>query len=63
MRDIKLQDYRKAIQENEIGKTVGDGEFKCSKCQRIVSINDTLDKHNENKKTCKHCAILHSLTD
>ena len=59
MRDIKLQDYRKAIQENEVGKTVGDGEFKCSKCQRIVSINDTLEKHIENnKKTCKHCAIL-----
>ena len=59
MRDIKLQDYRKAIQENEVGKTVGDGEFKCSKCDRIMSINDTLDKHNtNNKKTCKHCAIL-----
>ena len=59
IRDIKLQDHKKAIQENEVGKIVGDGKFKCSKCQRIVSINDTLDKHIEdNKKTCKHCAIL-----
>ena len=58
-RDIKLQDHKKAIQEDEVDKVLGDGEFKCSKCKRVVSINDTLARHNEDhKKTCKHCAIL-----
>ena len=59
IRDIKLQDHKKAIQEDEVDKVIGDAEFKCSKCKRVVSINDTLDRNIEdNKKTCKHCAIL-----
>ena len=59
IRDIKLQDHKKAIQEDEVDKVIGDAEFKCSKCKRVVSINDTLDRHiGDHKKTCKHCAIL-----
>ena len=29
-RDIKLQDHKKAIQEDEVDKVIGDGEFNCS---------------------------------
>ena len=58
-RDIKLQDQKKAIKENEVNRNIGDGQFRCSKCERVVSNNDTIDKHIEHyKKTCKHCAIL-----
>ena len=60
IRDIKLQDHKKALKENNVGKHIEDGEFRCTKCERIVSINDTLDKNikDHTKKTCKHCAIL-----
>ena len=45
IRDIKLQDHKKALKENNVGKHIEDGEFRCAKCERIVSINDTLDKN------------------
>ena len=58
--DIKLQDDKKALKENNVGKRIEDGEFRCTKCEKIVSINDTLDKNikDHTKKICKHCAIL-----
>ena len=59
-RDIILQDHKKAMKESEVNKDIGDNEFRCFKCERVVSNNDTFDKHvgNDHKKTCKHCAIL-----
>ena len=59
-RNITLQDHKKALKENNVGKHIEDGEFRCTKCERIVSINDTLDKNikDHTKNTCKHCAIL-----
>ena len=59
-RDIKSQDNKKAMEESEVNKSVGDGEFRCSQCERVVSNNDLYDKQNgeHHKKTCKHCAIL-----
>ena len=58
--DIKLQDDKKALKENNVGKRIEDGEFRCTKCEKIVSINNTLDKNikDHTKKICKHCAIL-----
>ena len=58
-KDIKLQDHKKALKENKVDQSIGHGELKCAKCERIVSINDTLDKQMEkHKKTYKHCAII-----
>ena len=58
--DIKLQDHKKALKENIVGKRIEDGEFRCTKCEKIVSINDTFDKNikDHTKKTCKQCGIL-----
>ena len=40
IRDFKLQDQKKALKEYNFGKSIEDEKFKCSKCERIVSINE-----------------------
>ena len=59
-RDIESQNHLKSMKESEVNKHIGDGEFRCSECERVVSNNDSFDKHvgEHQKKTCKHCAIL-----
>ena len=58
---LTLEERDKAIEENKMNENIGNGQFRCSKCERVVSNNDMFNQHMEYhpKKTCKHCAILH----
>ena len=44
-RDIESQNHLKSMKESEVNKTVGDGELRSFKCERVVSNNDSFDKH------------------